>query len=176
MKRWASVLAAAAAIIVIEPDAATAATAKVAAGPEQFAQAFYDWYSSFYDKYDLRRPTPPDVAAIKQRSALFDRTLARMIVADAEAQSRCKGSIVGLDYDPFLQVQDTGGQFRVMSAEPANGGYQVNVFLDGKPHVRATVEGGPGHWRFTDFADAEGHAVRDVLKMLKRDASPCPKS
>ncbi len=145
MRRWArGILLIAGAAVVIASNASAAATPDKTAGPEQFVQQFYDWYSSFYDKYDVRRSAPPDVAAIRQRPALFDRTFAGMIVADAEAQSRCKGYADGLDYDPFLQVQDIGGHFRVIGVNPYAEGYRVSVSLNGKPHAVAYVAGHRG--------------------------------
>jgi hypothetical protein len=177
MKGWSRIVSViVAATLIMASNHALAAARKPSVGPEQFAQAFYDWYSSFYEKYDLRSLDPPDVAAIKQRPVLFDTMFARRVVEDARAQSRCEGYADGLDYDPFLQVQDTGGRFHVTGATAYPGGYRVFVAMDGKPHLVAYVAGRPGRWRFTDFADTEGHGVAKVLEALKQDRRRCPKS
>src|SRR5579872_3330643 len=80
------------------------AGAQVAAPPDEsascrrFVQAFYDWYLPVSQK-QLKEPASN--LAWRQKPAMFAPDLVRALKADADAQARAKGDIVGLDFDPF---------------------------------------------------------------------------
>jgi len=163
-------------VFAVGAPLAAKAAAPVQGTPEQFVQAFYDWYVPLSIKnVSKRSESPADIIAIRQRPALFGRELAAMLVADWRMQSKCRGYIVGLDFDPFLQAQDDDGHFRVAGAKATARGYQVLVSRDGKPFLSADVAGGPGHWRFTDFSDHDGQSLIATLRGLAKSDQTCPK-
>src|SRR5437868_8560176 len=63
----------------------------------RFAQEFYSWYVPFTQKH-LNGPAS-DVA-IRRKPAAFTTELLRALKSDSETQTRSRGEIVGIDFDP----------------------------------------------------------------------------
>jgi hypothetical protein len=146
-----------------------------AATAGQLVQQFYDSYGPDSADPSPDALVPPWIAALGGRPSLFGRRLTDLLLADWAAQSKCSGEVVGLDYDPFLQAQDTGGKFKVTGSMKSGSGYRVVVSVDGSPRVLVDVAGQRGHWQLVDFADREGHRVTKVLAGLRKAGQACPK-
>ena len=76
-----------------------------------FVQRFYDWYVPLALKDDVWRAW--DVA-VRTKPEAFTPQLTRLIRQDTAAQRKAS-ELVGLDFDPFLNTQDSSEQFVVES-------------------------------------------------------------
>lgn len=77
---------------------------------QQFATEFYDWYMKAYansHRFDV-------ILAAKELGMALTPELLQALKQDREAQLRDEsGYIVGLDFDPFLAVQDPCDRYEV---------------------------------------------------------------
>ena len=49
--------------------------------------------------------------AVQRKAGLFNPDLVRALKIDSEAQSRAKGELVGIDFDPFVGSQDPADRY-----------------------------------------------------------------
>jgi hypothetical protein len=143
---------------------------------QKFVQEFYDWYlSKTLDK--LGTPTPELV--IKYKSEALAPGLLRALKTDFDAQAKVAGEIVGIDFDPFLNVQDPCSKY--LSGEVVQRGkrYWVRVYgicegkKHGKPDLQAELKFSSGHWEFVNFhyRDDERSKDYDLLNILRNLAA-----
>jgi hypothetical protein len=129
-----------------------------------FVQRFYDAYL---------KTAPRWAQTVQNRRALFEPSLADALKADAAAQAKVEGEIVGLDFDPFLGSQDPGPRFEARRAAAIPGGQRVEVFdltSPAKPMVLVDVAPKAGSWIVTDFHYRDvGDDLRAILKALKAE-------
>lgn len=123
----------------------------------QFAQEFYRWYVPFTQK-DLKYPAS-DIA-IERKSALFDAALLQALKADADAQKKAEGEIVGLDFDPFMGSQDPADHYDIRKVSIRGDTCLVEVWRNSprekpwepvKPDVIAELSKRTGRWQFRNF-------------------------
>jgi hypothetical protein len=134
-----------------------------------FVQSFYDWY---VPKSLAKSPTPAWVLAIRQKRSLFSPQLLSALSRDFSAQAKPSGSIVGLDFDPFLNGQDTGDRYEVGRVAESGDNYRVEVHgvWSGKksenPDVIVELSRHRGHWMFTNFRYPENRDLLATLQLL----------
>jgi hypothetical protein len=139
-----------------------------------FVQSFYDWY---VPKSLAQNPTPAWVLAIQQKRSLFSPQLLSALSVDFSAQAKSSGSIVGLDFDPFLNGQDTGDRYEVGRVAGSGDSYRLEVHgvWSGKksenPDVIVELSRHRGRWMFTNFLYPENRNLLATLKLLA-DARP----
>lgn len=142
----------------------------------KFSQDFYDWYVQFTQK-ELHMPAWN--VALQQKGAVFSSDLLQALKEDSEAQSRAKGEIVGLDFDPFVGGQDPADHYEVRNATVVRTKCSVEVWRNSasdrheksdKPDAIAELVLQNGHWKFTNFRYPQVNAdLRNVLAALAKD-------
>ena len=138
----------------------------------EFARDFYGWYV-LVSKEDGKGPACE--RALKRRSKVFSAPLASAIGEDLKAQSKIRGQVVGIDFDPFLNTQDPGDRYEVRSCERRGERYFVTVHrvhpVD--PGERADVVAElcriGGKWKFMDFHYPSGGSLLQLLTILRLD-------
>jgi len=156
---------------------AGAATLHAADSPAKFVQDFYNWYVPLttHDPHE----TASDVA-LKKRSADFSPELSKALKEDSAAAAKNPGEIVGIDWDPFLNSQETVDRCEVGKVTEKNGAFRVEVydFLDGKkdkkPQIIAEVKSVNGHWVFVNFWNPDKGNLLDELRQLAKSRKKYP--
>jgi len=140
----------------------------------RFTQAFYDWYRTVDDEYEI---------AVKRRPELFAPELLTALQADMEAQHRCPGEICGLDFDPFTNSQDPCDPYRAGRVIRHADTVVVAVTHLGcrgstaepRPDVLVKLRQSQGRWQFVDLRcawDSGGFSLLENLALLARDRVP----
>jgi len=148
-----------------------------AASPQQFVQAFYDWYA-------FKGKDGPDnkgeEAVLKQKKQLLDPTLYKLLVGDVAASAKSPGEIVGLDFDPFVAANGLFySKYQTAAATKSGTSYRIPVYgvENGKrvPKVvvDAEVASQNGHFVFTNFHYGksefpENENLISVLNVLRK--------
>ncbi len=128
---------------------ANAQSSNDAASAKAFVQQFYDWYLPLSNKpTDRKNPVAADVVALKQKPEYFDKQLREALLADAVAQSKFPGEIVGLDFDPFTAAQDDVLKVKLGGVKQLGSRYVVVVDAN---RVTAEVVKAGSDWKFTNF-------------------------
>ena len=148
--------------LVLAPLDASAAQPEDAseASARAFVQGFYDWYAGKVVAASKGKSAAGYgfIDAVRQRPHGFSPELKRLLEEDVAAASKCPGEVVGLDWDPFLETQESPGAYAVGKVEKAAPGFRVSVG-DRKargvrnPVAEADVAFVGGHWRFIDFVE-----------------------
>lgn len=86
------------------------------------AQAFYDWYAPMAMK---NAKEPAFVRSLRERKAALTEELAQALAADAAAQKAVPDDIVGLDWDPFLNAQDSYAKYVAGEVKAEGKGFLV---------------------------------------------------
>lgn len=139
-----------------------------------FVQRFYDWYLRLSEKE--KKLSPSDLA-LRSHASWFSRELKRRLAEDSTAAAKSPGEIVGLDFDPFLNAQDTPQRCVVKRVTSKGGSYRAEVHRveSGKtvqdPAVVPELIQRGGQWTFVNFhypsTDGPRHED-DLLNVLKR--------
>jgi len=131
-----------------QDQAATADSAR------DFVQQFYRWYVPLA----LGNHHEPSAnIALRSKKTDFSPELAQALQHDFDAQAKVKDDIVGLDFDPFLNTQDSCARFELGRVTQVKTGYRVEVFgiCAGKKSTVADVAPeltwANGHWEFVNF-------------------------
>jgi hypothetical protein len=142
------------------PASAAAAAYYSEAGARTFVQGFYGWYAAKVLASSHRQSGFGFIDAVRQRPTWFSPELKRLLEEDVAAASKCKDDVVGLDWDPFLESQETPGSYTVGKVEKTAQGFRVSVDLkDAKardarnPAAEADVAFVDDHWQFVDFVE-----------------------
>ncbi|HEX7965715.1 MAG TPA: hypothetical protein VF651_08365 [Gammaproteobacteria bacterium] len=146
-----------------------------------FVQGFYDWYVQQAEQE--KDGWPSMTAALKNERWPFSDEIKKALQADTEAQAKVEGYIVGIDFDPFLNAQDTCFPYKAGKAIHAGNRYQVEVFSNcaGSHPERATVipvvDKRNGTWLFVNFIypDDTTTDLLSTLQALKKDREEHPK-
>jgi hypothetical protein len=158
------------------PSAAAVVTFASEAGARAFVQGFYDWYVGKVIVASKKGSGYGFIDAVRQRPDWFSPELKRLLEEDVAAASKCKGDVVGLDWDPFLETQENPGTYAVGKVEKTAQGFRVSVDLkDAKargarnPAAQADVAFVGGHWRFVDFVEepADPKLKQGLVAILK---------
>ncbi len=86
------------------------------------AQAFYDWYAAMAMKSSKE---PAFERALREKRAALTEDLAKALAADAAAQKAVPDDIVGLDWDPFLNAQDSHPRYAAGAVRAEGKGFLV---------------------------------------------------
>jgi len=143
----------------------------------EFVQQFYDWYVPKALKHNAG---PASDLALKYKGRVFSPKLSLALKEDSDAQAKVKGWIVGLDFDPFLNSQDSGERYEVGKATRKGGSYWVDVYgvwsgkKSEKADVVAEVVRKNGRWFFVNFhypnaANPRSGDLLSVLALLQED-------
>lgn len=150
-------------------------------GCAQFVQQFYDWYLA--KEKALMDDKSEDSAfeiTLRDKQSSFTPALVKALKDDLEASKKSPDEIVGLDFDPFLNSQDTADKYVVGEVHSKGDHYLVDVFgiLEGKqlpkPDVVPELTLENGKWIFTDFHYGESDTPANenligILQQLKKD-------
>jgi hypothetical protein len=139
-----------------------------------FVQKFYNWYLPA--PYGEPRTGRDADAALRQR--FLSPELFRDLKIDYDAQAKVTGEIVGLDFDPFLNAQNTWERCVIGKITHKKDSYWVEVFgfWDGKksakPDVVPELVLKNGKWRFVNFhyeKELPHYDLKNVLKDLRKE-------
>lgn len=138
-----------------------------------FVQRFYDWYVPLANR-EIKEPASS--IAIRGRSFLFGRELLTLLKADAAAEAKANGYIIGLDFDPFLNTQDPSDRYDVGDIGPKGENCLASVFgtrygeRSTQPDVIAEISYRDARWVFIDFHYPDsGEDLIQILEALRRD-------
>jgi hypothetical protein len=162
-------------VIVFALVAIPSAQAQSALSAKGFVQSFYTWYIPQMTK---NVPVPSDQRILKERASSFSPTLLAMLKEDLAASAKVTDEIVGLDFDPYINGQDTPTRYLAGKVIPKDKCYWVEVFdvSSGKkgkdPAVIPEVKFVKGQWIFTNFHYPKTHIPENenlirILKALK---------
>jgi len=153
------------------------ATAQTSSEPvldscQTFAQQFYDRYVPLTQK---QLKTPAWNLALRRKPAVFSTQLFQALSADSAAQSKARGTIVGIDFDPFLGTQDPADRYQTRTPQWESGRCSVEVWPDSrtdaaeksdKPTVVVELSRESQSWRFLNFLYPP--VKTDLLKVLQQ--------
>lgn len=126
----------------------TANSGPDAQSARQFVQNFYDWYVKAGQRMDV---------ALQEEPGWFSSKILAGLRDDLAAQAKDPDDVVGIDFDPFLNAQETYDPYTTCKVTAAGLGFRIEVShqgacADGKDlGVIAAVEKRKGKWVFTDF-------------------------
>jgi hypothetical protein len=156
-------------------------------GARVFVQKFYDWYTVLYSKDMSKRKdqTPSDIIAMKQKRDYFDASLHNAIIEDNRESAKITDEIAGLDFDPFLNTQDTGFAYQSGNVKQVGNKFYVDIhsaqagksrqaILKSEVAAIAEVIKVDMHWTFTNFIypSKDGKSdLKTILKKLQKDRS-----
>lgn len=154
----------------IAAQAAGAQARAPAAEAERFVREFYAWYTP------LARRASEGLAwnvVLQSNPTVLAPDLLRALRRDSLAQTRAKGEIDGLDFDPFLNSQDPCERYEVGRATPNGEQYRVEVraicngIRSSHPSVVAEVARNSDAWHLVNFLYPASHTdLRTVLHVL----------
>jgi hypothetical protein len=157
------------------PAAAREADAREA-DCRRFVQKFYDWY------VDGPRKQIGFEMAIAKKPGSFSRELLRGLREDAAAQRKSPGELVGLEFDPFLNSQDTAERYQVGKVIRKGGRFLAEVYAHYRggnkpmqPAVVAELRSERGRWVFVNFhygkgkTESKNENLLSVLAVLRKD-------
>lgn len=149
--------------------------AQSAPSAKGFVQSFYTWYIPQMTK---NVPVPCSERILKERASSFSPALLAMLKEDLAESAKVPDEIVGLDFDPYINGQETPKRYLAGKTIAKGKSYLVEVFdlSDGKkskvPAVVPEVKFVKGQWVFTNFHYAktqipENENLISILKALK---------
>lgn len=142
----------------------------------RFVQSFYDWYAPEADKESGAAMQ----VVMKKKGYLFSSELRARLLEDAAAQSKAKGEIVGLDFDPFLNTNsDVAKKYVATKVVQQGTSYLVDVHgvFSGKKSAMPTVTPAVGFVNgkcvFVNFHYGKGVSPENenLIRVLKAIAS-----
>ena len=134
----------------------------------KFVGEFYAWYLAHGKNADPLR------AALKSKKANFSSELVKALNEDYKAAAKSPGEIVGLDFDPVLNSQDTWEKYVPGKVTKRGNHYLVEVFgvFKGKKSPEADVipelQKVGSKWVFTNFIYKHDGKTDDLLTILKQ--------
>lgn len=172
------------AVVTLSLGLLWAASTAQAAGPapaqdtqaqsaKAFVQSFYDWYTGEMQKNEEGPVADP----LNSKRWPFSAAIVAALRADQEAQAKTPDDVVGIDFDPYLNAQDTCFPYKAGKVAASGGQYRVELFDSNCssshpeiPTVIAVVEKDGASWRFVDFVypGEPGQADSDLLSVLKQ--------
>jgi Protein of unknown function (DUF3828) len=139
-----------------------------------FVQQFYNWYLSRVELHlKSRLAGPPSKDVLRFRPQVLSTELAQALKVDIEAQAKVKDDLVGLDFDPFLNSQDTSSKYEVASVRIRNG--QCNAVVNGieggkkQEQVMPELTASGAAWVFVNFHYGKSEFSQDenLVRTLK---------
>jgi hypothetical protein len=140
-----------------------------------FVQAFYTWYVPKHGVEDV----------LKYRRTALSPELFRALKEDLDASAKNSDEVVGLDFDPFLNAQDTAERYVIGSVTAKGDTSWVEVYgiwsgkKSEKPDAVAEVACKAGQCFFVNFHYGktelpENENLLSVLKALKKERQKQP--
>jgi hypothetical protein len=175
---WVSlILLAASPALSQEPRKPAPKTAPTERSCRTFVQAFYDGY--------LREVNKENVSSdltLKYRPSALSRELRRQLAEDSAAQDKSPEYIVGLDFDPFLNAQDTADRYVTGAVRRRGSSYRVEVYgywngkKNAKPDVVPELAYQAGRWTFVNFhyGTKPSENLLSILKELREERKKNP--
>lgn len=160
-----------AALVVPAGMAADTPSATMAAA-QDFTQKFYDWYVKQDAQDD--NDSAEDIA-LKTKPRYFDAGLMKALKEDLAAAAKSPDEIVGLDFDPIMNTQDTCGPYKTGKVTQEGDTYRVEVFgtctpeKPGQPDVIPALTQVQGAWIFVNFYYPGNGDLLTVLQDLKKE-------
>src|SRR5262249_33094480 len=121
---------------------------------KNFVQQFYNWYvSNAQGVHDI----DPLNRAMKEKATVFESELLKQLKEDRDAAAKVKNEIVGLDFDPILNTQESVERYTTGDVKLKKDKYLVQVYdtLNGKKSKTAIVipelAYNNGQWQFVNF-------------------------
>lgn len=117
---------------------------------------------------------------LSEKASSFSPDLLKALQEDLAASKKSPDEIVGLDFDPFLDAQDTAEKYVVGEVHQQGDRYRVDVFgfwegkKNPKPDVVPELAFQNGNWVFMNFHYRESDIpvnenLLSVLQQLKKD-------
>ena len=139
---------------------------------QEFVQDFYTWYMQ-----DINSDRNMSLVefALKMKPQFFSEKIVKGLTEDIEAQSKSPDYVVGIDFDPFLNGQDTCEPYRTGKVTFVGHAYRVEVFGQGscehrkQPDVIPAVERRNGSWVFVDFYYPGDGDLFSALRLAKKE-------
>lgn len=147
-----------------------------------FVQKFYDWYSALSNAEmpGKRHQLSPEQVLMRQRKKYFDDRLGNAL--RQYYAKPLKDDDLGLDFDPFLNAQDTGPTYHACHVVQHGNKYTVELrdLKKGKPEkdlayadllLMVELKKDNDHWVFTNFLypmKAGDSSLLDLLKEQKK--------
>ena len=139
--------------------------------PQAFVQGFYDWYTQ---QAMNSEPGLTEAALTNTQWPMSDE-IVTALKADEGAAEASPDEVVGIDFDPFLNTQESCYPYKTGKVTQANGRTRVELFgacervHPQTPDVIAEIEPRDGKWVFVNFIypGDPGQADSDLLTTLK---------
>lgn len=172
-------------MILILGASSLMAQTRAAAPPSEacgrFVQQFYDWYLAKGN--ELTKGQSHESAlevTLREKQSSFNPGLVKALQEDLSASKKSPDEIVGLDFDPFLNAQDTPERYVVGEVQPKGDHFWVEVFglwegkKNSKPDVVPELALENGKWIFTNFHYGKSDIpvnenLVTILQELKKD-------
>ncbi|MBN9394223.1 MAG: hypothetical protein J0H83_03195 [Candidatus Melainabacteria bacterium] len=94
------------------------------ADARKFAQTFYDWY---IPDMTSNVPVPSSERMLTQRAGLIDPVLRGLLKDDLLAAQETPDEVVGLDFDPYVNSQETPSKLKVGTVTRKGPNYLVSM-------------------------------------------------
>jgi hypothetical protein len=147
-----------------------------------FVQSFYDWYVPLVGSTTSRKAT---IIALRDRPTALDLDLALALKQDEKAQEKqdkIDGSIVGLDFDPFLSSQDPCEKYVVGNISKKGNRYFAEIYSvcsgekGPKPDLVAELAFKDASWVFVNFHYPDLRCdLLGILERLRKQRHESPK-
>ena len=140
--------------------------------PVKFVQDFYTWYASITSK---GHKEPAFTIALKVKGSLFSAELAKALSEDASAQEKANGEIVGIDWDPFVNSQDSDSRYVVGKIRQSGDRFFADIHgvragkKRSEPDVTAELMKVKGRWVFVNFHSHDAGDLLSVLNTLSKE-------
>lgn len=136
-----------------------------------FVQDFYNMYAQTVFGSEI------SVAefANKKKPNLFSNAIKDGLQADEAAQAKYPDYIMGLEFDPFLNAQDTCEPYKTGKVTVVGKIYRVEVYGNGscehreEPDVIAAIEKQKDSWIFVDFIYPGRGDLFSALEAAKKE-------
>jgi hypothetical protein len=145
----------------------------------KFVQAFYDWYA----RRAFKENSGWLNSSLAEKPSYFAPELRRALKQYQQAPSDPQADIDNLDFDPFLNAQDTADAYVVENCRRKGDAFLVDVYgvSSGKKHSQPDVSPDltfrNGAWQFTNFHYPNGRTpesdnLLSILEHLRHTKSP----
>jgi hypothetical protein len=169
------------ALTVSSSMAQSAATPSPSEDCGKFVQQFYDWYLA-KEKALVKDQSQESAfeVTLTEKASSFTPELVKALQDDLAASKKSADEVVGLDFDPFLNAQDTAEKYVVGEVHQKEDRYLVDVFgvwegkKNPKPDVVPELALQNGKWILTNFhyeqtSTPENENLVSILRRLKED-------
>lgn len=165
----------------VQPSVQTPVETEQEKSCREFVQSFYDGYFDRLNRVSKETNAPSPIDGVLQRKPMILTVqLMRLLREDAQAATKSKGELVGLDFDPFINAQDWDAKYRVESVSLKGATCRAAVWgMDSgakREMVDPELEFDNGKWTFINFhypgsSNPNDENLIGYLIMLRNDRS-----